>query len=149
MIMAMENVEAGRGMRKELHRGSLKKNPAVRFIGIVGSTNGIHIDSGTIEESIVADQKNINRRARKLAAMHVVGEMLVAQPYPAFAGQRNGFEAKFPKIDRPVAGYCDSHGDPEFLQRNWKRAKDIAEAADLGKRHALCRGHQNVFSVHR
>ena len=57
MIVAMENVESRRGIRKELHDGALKENPTVGLIRIVISGRGIEIDTRAVEETIAGLQE--------------------------------------------------------------------------------------------
>src|ERR1051326_1331772 len=111
MIMAVDDVERRRGVCKTLHNGSLKKNPAVCLVPVILSCRSIEVDSRTIEETIVADQEDINGRARQLAAVHIVRKRVEADPDPAVTWHWNMFEAELVKINAAMPRNRDCNRD--------------------------------------
>src|SRR6185295_9093524 len=72
MIVTVQDVWRRRSVLEEFHHRALKENPSIGLIGIIPSCGGIEIQSGTIEEPIVAENKHINRGARHFRTMDIV-----------------------------------------------------------------------------
>src|SRR5439155_17110916 len=95
MIVTMKNVRRGHGILEELHDRALKEYPAVGLIGIILRRRGIDINAGPVEESIAADEEDVDRRIRHLRAMDIERNALESKRGSRFARDGERLESEF------------------------------------------------------
>ena len=72
---------------------------------------GVHVDPRTIEEPVIADQKDVDRGAGHFRAMNIIWNVFEAERNPAVAGWRMRFKAELAEIDGAMPRNNDRHGN--------------------------------------
>src|SRR5204862_3347120 len=108
----------------------------------------IDVDPSPIEKTVIAEKKNIDRRAGYSRTMNIVRDALETEGDSAVARRQIWFKAELCQLDDTMTRDDNSHSNAELFERERKGAHDVAEPANFGKRHAFSGNHQDMKVRH-